>query len=222
MSVTGLICLVDHFREEHAEWKSVEVLAFTSAVGAADKLPDPHDSVTLDRTGKPVEARVASGFANQVRAMFVITPARESTSLVLTPAGLLTDDSYLTHIDLSSSSKPRCSLSLSERCVLEMTRLDVPSQTWRESFLGTVTLSGTARRDGTLERIRIESISAGEDFATVARELAKSLESWRVDPGKENDHFQATFTYKLSASLFPGPAALEVTRSGISVIHSKR
>jgi hypothetical protein len=101
-----------------------------------------------------------------------------------------------------------------------MKRLDVSAQTWRDSFLGTVTLSGTARRDGTLANIRMETMSGGADFAAVARDLAKSLESWKVDPGKDDDQFQVTVTYKFGG--LPDLAVLEVTPSGITVIHGNQ
>ena len=191
-----LTCLALSLRKRNPNWKAVNVLVFDSNDAAERFLPTPME----------VPRTVWAQWARRLHAAYFLNTDKREDYLEIMPLGYEGSSSYDTRIDLPITTQPRCSLEMSERCVLLIGDIDYPSGALTANGAGTVSLEATVNRDGTIANALV--IEADVHPAAAKHILAdaalKNLETWRFDASARRSQIRITYSYVLDDSLRSG------------------
>lgn len=191
-----LTCLAQSLRKSNPNWKAVSVLVFDSNDAAEHFLPAP---IEVQRT-------VWAQWAGRLHAAYFLNTDKREDYLEIMPLGYEESPSYGTRIDLPITTKPSCSLELSERCVLLVDDVDYPSADLRANGAGTVSLEATVNADGTIAKVLVidADVHPTEAKHVFADAALKNLETWRFDASASRNPIRITYSYVLDNSLRSG------------------
>jgi len=183
------------------------------------KFPDQDISVTMftdheaARNYPPVQEKTAwmQRFYSKLHAMYVRSHEMKEDYLLIVPDGrhLEKDSPLNTRIDLPTTNRPVCRLTIGGRCLLAFQHMDYPSFTDTTDVAGKITVIGIIQKNGTISDVTV--VNASAEPSSLLRSLSdwviQHLRSWRFDPGTQADKFQLTFSFVLTDS---GPTLVEM------------
>jgi hypothetical protein len=196
-SIPEVLCLVRVLKQQHHEWNNVLVLIFSSNDAA----------LNYDASGM---TRQSLQYKDALRGLYSLDPSSGRDDLQILPFGLSTPPWYSTTIPLENP-QTSCRLMIADRCLLALEPLVYPQTALTSRAIGSVVLRGTIGPDGHTRSVTVESASSpqGTDAEIFAAAAVRNLESWWLEPTRDEDPVHVTYRYEIDP-LLQKPGQVEV------------
>lgn len=195
VTLDKLLCMAQHLKEPHPQWRDVAVLMFSSDDAAMNFNPSPMSG--------PVEHRFQRG----LRALYLFNLDDHKESLAITPLGIEGGDAYDTTIDLPVAGRVHCRLEVSGRCLLALEPVTYPGDALRSRESGKVTLTATIGPDG---KIVVANTGPQQGSDRLVGAAVDNLKTWWLDAIAREDTFRITYTYVVDSSLQRGQVDVQL------------
>lgn len=191
-----LICLAGALKKRYSGHQEITVLLFSSYEGAL--------RFTAPFAGDSPEPRVNWSLDNH--AMYSYDAAAHEEYIEILPFGQ--NRLLETRIDLPSTSRTKCTLQVSGRCLLALSRLEYPLESLRTGTTGTITLEAAIEPDGSVTRVR--AVRSGQQPTSVDAHLTQAatenLKTWHFETASRTNSIRIAYVYGIEAKGPPGQA----------------
>lgn len=188
-----LICLAETLKQQYSDRGNIGILMFSSNEAAKMYLP-----VYGDGVGDPYI------WARQFHASYSRDAEKHEESLVLMPMGKLDSGGfYDTKIELPVVSNPQCRLQVNRRCLVVLDELYYPTEALTSRTSGSVTLTGTIAKDGSVNEIHAGKLvvkGGGRKMNALVNEALQNFKTWRFAIAGQRDNVRITYRFVIESA----------------------
>lgn len=185
-----LVCLAKALQRRYSDRTQISIPIFSSRAAAK------HYTHVFggDFVGKP---RVM--WELQMHALYSFDADKRQDYMAIMPFG--SSGQFETRINLPATVIPKCTLEITDRCLLALDDLKYPWDALNTKASGTVTVVGVIARDGMVKDVALApEPNPGEIHGLLVEAALKNLKTWRFETASHSDPIRIAYSYIIETS----------------------